>query len=75
MTEVKALPVLIQTRGGTISVQGVAGGTEVSVYGIDGKKEGTAIGDGNRAVINTNLTSGNTAIVKIGDKAVKVMIK
>lgn len=75
VTEVKALPVLIQTQGGTISVLGIAGGMEVSVYGIDGKKEGSAISDGNQAVISTNLTPGSIAVVKIDEKAIKVLIK
>lgn len=75
VTEVKALPVLIQTHGSTISVHGIDNGMEVFVYGIDGKKEGSAISDGNQAVINTNLTSGNIAIIKLGEKAIKVLIK
>ena len=75
VTEVKALPVLIQTQGGTISVLGIDDGMEVSAYGIDGKKEGSAISDGNQAVINTNLTAGNIAVVKIGEKSVKVLIE
>ncbi len=75
VTEVKALPVLIQTQGGTISVRGIDDGMEVSAYGIDGKKEGSAISKAGQAVINTNLTSGSTAVVKIGEKSVKVLIE
>ena len=75
VTEVKALPVLIQTQGGTISVRGIDDGMEVSAYGIDGKKEGFAISEAGQAVVNTNLTSGSTAVIKIGEKAVKVQIK
>lgn len=75
VTEVKALPVLVQAQGGTISVQGIAGGMEVSVFSIDGKKEGSAISISNQAVINTNLTPGSIAVVKIGEKAINVLIK
>ncbi len=48
---------------------------EVSAYGIDGKKEGSAISEAGQAVINTNLTLGSTAVVKIGERAVKVLMK
>ena len=75
VTEVKAQPVLVQAQGGTISVQGIAGGMEVSVFSIDGKKEGSAISISNQAVISTNLTPGSIAVVKIGEKAIKVLIK
>ena len=75
VTEVKALPVLIQSQGGIISILGVDNGTEVFVYSIDGKKEGSAISVGNQAIINTNLASGSIAIVKIGKKSIKIKIK
>ena len=75
VTEINALPVLIQTQGGTISVKGIDNGMEVSAYSVDGKKEGFAISEAGQAVINTNLTSGNIAVVKIGEKAIKVQIK
>ena len=75
VTEVKALPVLIQTQGGTISVRGIDDGMEVSAYSVDGKKEGFAISEAGQAVVNTNLTSGSIAVIKIGEKAIKVQIK
>lgn len=75
VTEVKAQPVLVQAQGGTISVQGIDNGMEVSVFSIDGKKEGSAISISNQAVISTNLTPGSIAVVKIDEKAIKVLIK
>ena len=75
VTEVKALPVLIQTQGGTIIVQGAAEGTEVSVYSINGMLLDTVISTQGSTTLRTSLTSGSTAIVKIGQKAIKVLIK
>ena len=75
VTEVKALPVLIQTQGGTITVQGAAEGTEVSVYSINGMLLDTVISGQGSTTLRTSLTSGSTAIVKIGQKAIKVLIK
>ena len=73
--EVKALPVLIQAQGGTVTLRGLTEGTEVSVYGIDGKKYGSAIAEKDCATIATALPAGSVAVVKIGKRAVKVMVK
>ena len=75
VTEVKALPVLIQSHGGTITVQGANEGTEISVYSVNGMKQGSAIATNGLATINTSLQPGSTAIVKIGEKAIKVLVK
>ena len=75
VAEVKAIPVLIQTEGSTITVQGAKEGTDIAVYSVDGTKEGSSIAGNGHAVISTNLRSGSVAIVKIGEKAVKVAIK
>ena len=73
--EVKALPVLIQTQGGTITLQGAVEGTPISVYGIDGRMCGSSIAEKGCAMITTSLQPGSVAVVKIGEKAVKVLIK
>ena len=75
VTEVKALPVLIQSNSGTITIQGANEGTEIMVYSVNGMKQGSAIATNGFATINTSLRPGSTAIVKIGEKAVKVLIK
>ena len=74
--EVKAVPVLIQSQGGTITIQGAAEGTPIAIYGIDGKKYGSTIveKDGS-TTISTSLQPGSIAIVKIGERSVKVAIK
>jgi len=73
--EIKALPVLIQTQGGTITIQGAAEGTPITVYDIDGKEYGSAIGEKDYTTIDTSLRPGSVAIVKIGEKSVKVLMK
>ena len=75
VTEVKALPILIQSNRGTITVQGANEGTEVSVFSVNGMKQGSAIATNGLATIYTSLHPGSTAIVKIGQRAVKVMVK
>ena len=75
VNEVKALPVLIQAQAGTITVSGLDAGTEVSAYSTGGMLLDTIVSNQDAATLRTNLTPGSTAIVKIGDKAVKVMVK
>ena len=75
VTEVKALPVLIQSNRGTITVQGANEGTEISVFSVNGMKLGSAIATQGLATISTSLQPGSTAIVKIGEKAIKVLIR
>ena len=75
VTEVKALPVLIQTEGSLITVRGLDAGTEVSAYSTNGMLLDSAVSAQGTAILRTSLTSGSTAIIKIGQKAVKVMVK
>ena len=75
IANIPAQAVLIQSEGGSIKVQGVDEGTQVNVYGINGSQAGSAISQGGAATINTNLQPGSIAIVKIGQKSVKVVIK
>ena len=73
--EVKALPVLIQTQGGIITIQGAAEGTPIAIYDLEGKQHGSTISDKERATIATSLRPGSTAVVKIGEKAIKVLLR
>ena len=75
IANIPANAVLIQSEGGSIKVQGLDEGTQVNVYGINGTQAGSAISQSGAATINTNLQPGSIAIVKIGQKSVKVAIK
>ena len=75
IANIPAQAVLIQSEGGSIKVQGVDEGTQVNVYSINGTQAGSAISQSGAATINTNLQPGSIAIVKIGQKSVKVVMK
>ena len=75
IANIPAQAVLIQSEGGSIKVQGVDEGTQVNVYSTNGTQAGSAISQSGAATINTNLQPGSIAIVKIGQKSVKVVIK
>ena len=75
IANVPAKAVLIQTAGGAINVQGCDDGEQVSVYSINGSQVGTAVSQNGAATVNTTLQSGSVAIIKVGKKSIKVMMK
>ncbi len=75
VTELKAYPVLIQSKDGQITVQGVADKAKVEVYTLTGVEAGNGIAANGSVTINTSMSSGEIAIVKIGGKSVKIVVK
>ena len=75
VAEVQAVPVLIQTQGNTINVQGAEAGTEIILYGTNGVQLDSVIATTGVASLNASRLSGSVAIVKIGNKTVKVLVK
>ena len=75
VSEISSRAVLIQSEGGIISLQGVDDGTQVSAYTADGVLAGSATSRNGGALLNTNLRPGTTAIVKVGEKSVKIIVK
>ena len=73
--QIEANAVLIQSENGQISVSGAGDGTAIAVFGTNGVKVGAAVSHSGQAVINTNLPSGSVAIVRIGNRSVKVVVK
>ena len=67
--------VLIKSAGSVLSVQGLDDGTQVSVFGINGTQAGSAVSRNGQAEVATSLQPGTVAIVKMGHKAVKVVVK
>ncbi len=72
--EMSALPVLIQSSNGTLRITGAGDGTPVSVYTTSGQLLGTTTVHGNEATLGTNLHHG-IAVVRIGNRSVKVVVK
>lgn len=73
--EIPTMPILIQSNGGTLTVQGADDGTQVSIYNTAGQMAGSAISSNGIATVFTHLETGTIAIVKIGDRSIKVVIK
>ena len=75
VAQVKAMPVLIENKGGVLIVKGIEDGELVSVYNTDGMLVSQDKSYDGVATIRTSLKSGSIAIVKIDQKAVKVLMK
>lgn len=74
VTEVKAMPVLIQANDGVLNISGVPEGAAISVYDISGRQLGSTTAINGRAKI-TMPQADKIVIVKIGEKAVKLELK
>ena len=74
LTRIVAHPLLVKTENGFITVEGIDDRTNVSIFTTDGKQVGSVISHNNRATIATNKKPGSIAIVKIGEKSVKVVV-
>ena len=75
MAKIAARPILVKFENGLITVEGADDSTNVSIYATDGKQMGSAISRNNAATIATNLRPGSVAIVRVGEKSVKVVVK
>ena len=75
VASVNATPVLIQSDNGRIYITGANDGTQVAVYDVSGRQVGSAITYQNEANIFTHFHPGDIAIVKIGDRSIKVVMR
>ena len=75
LTEVASVPVQVKSRGGVITVEGLDNNTLVTVYTAGGALVGTATAVNHTATIATRLMPGSVAIVKMGGKKVKMVVR
>ena len=73
--QLHALPVLIQAEDGQFSVEGAPEGTKVAVYDANGMELGAAVSRGGKTLVPARLPQGSIAIVKIGERNVKLAVK
>lgn len=67
--------VMIQSSNGVVTVSGVNSGTNIAVYAVDGHMEGSVKACDSQTSLITNLRKGDVAIIKIGEKSVKVVMQ
>lgn len=66
---------MIQSRENKIVISGAGDGLGISVYTVSGSLVGSTLSQDGQAIISTDLPSGNVVIVKIGNKAIKILLK
>ena len=75
VANVVAKALLIQSNGGLINVQGGDEGEQVNIYDLNGIHVGSAEIQNGAANISTSLQPDSIAIVKVGTKSIKVVVK
>ena len=75
IAQVKANAVMIKADGGLLTIEGAEDNTNISVYTIDGVQVGSTTSRNGIAHVNTNIIRDSIAIVKIGSRSVKVIMK
>ena len=65
----------IQANDGFINISGLGDSERVAIYQTDGKQVATAKAYNGSASVATNISRGTPVIVKIGEKAVKVVMQ
>ena len=66
---------LISASDGVVTVKGELDGEPVTVYTAEGKLMGSGTMNGGLAALSTSLGAGAVAVVKVGRKAVKVVMR
>ena len=75
VTELKSRALLIKNEGGNLTIEGAEDGEPVNVYTTNGIQAGAAVCKNGKVMVKTNIQGGKIAIVKIGKKNVKVLMK
>ena len=75
IAQIPANAVLIQANDGFISISGLDESKHIAIYQTDGKQVATAKAYNGNASVATNISRGTPVIVKIGEKAVKVVMQ
>ena len=75
IAQIPANAVLIQANDGFISISGLDESNQIAIYQTDGKQVATAKAYNGSASVATNISRGTPVIVKIGEKAVKVVMQ
>lgn len=73
-TSISARPILIQNNGGDLFIKGT-GDDLITIYDLNGKKVAEEKSIDDNIVIKTNLKKGNIAILKVGERSIKILMR
>lgn len=66
--------VRIQSASGILAISGLCNGAKVAVYDTDGRKVGSAVSYNGVVTFRANLRAGSTAVIKVGQQSMKVIV-
>ena len=66
--------VRIQSASGILTISGLCNGAKVAVYDTDGRKVGSAVSYNGVVTFRANLRAGSTAVIKVGQQSMKVIV-
>lgn len=72
---VNALPLLVTQDNGIITVSGLQDGDTITAYGTNGAMVATSKAVGNAALLNLSELQGKVAVLCVGGRSAKVMVK
>jgi hypothetical protein len=75
IAQIPARAVFVQANDGFINISGLGDSERVAIYQTDGKQVATAKAYNGSASVAINISKGTPVIVKIGEKAVKVVMQ
>lgn len=76
IAQVETHTVMIQSDGGLLNIHGADDGSPNNLYSVNGSLVGSAVNSNGHASINsTTMRQGSIAIVEIGQKVVKVVVR
>ena len=75
ISQIPSRSMQIQSQDGIITVSGVDHGSKISVYDASGKMVGSTKVKDNQASLATNIKKGEVAIIKIGEKTMKIVMQ
>ena len=75
VTHILADDLQIDAENGEIHLSGIDEGTNIAIYSVSGQKVGSMKANGNQASLATNFKKGEVAIIKIGEKSIKVVMQ
>ena len=75
ISQMAARAVMVKAEGGQLTIEGAEDNTNISVYSIDGVQVGTSTSRKGVASITTTIPKDSVAIVKIGNKSIKVIMR
>ena len=70
-----ARAIMVKSERGQLIIEGAEDNTNISVYDLNGEQHGSTVSINGTATVSTNLNRDSIAILKIGNRSVKIMMK